>query len=273
MKLGIFAKTIALDNVDQAFEAVRKHGIGCVQYNMACSGLPALPSKIGTREIQDINKASERHQISICGLSATFNMIDPNLSTRQKGLTSMELLAKTSNQIGTDFLTLCTGSRHPSDKWKWHEYNLTQDAWNDLTSMMEKTIEIAEKYNILLGIEPEMGNVVQNARMARKLLNELRSERLKIILDPANLFELLDRPQQINDFIDEALDLLHHEIAIVHAKDRRLNGQITAPGKGDINFEYLVDQLRQMNFDGPIIMHGLKDSEVAESTKYLKTII
>ena len=41
MELGIFAKTFRRSDGHATLEAVRALGIGCVQFNFECAGLPA----------------------------------------------------------------------------------------------------------------------------------------------------------------------------------------------------------------------------------------
>ena len=51
-------------------------------------------------------------------------------------------------------------------------------AWRDLLAEMEKAVAVAERYDVALGIEPELANVVTMPRAARRLLDELASPRL-----------------------------------------------------------------------------------------------
>ena len=46
MRLGIFAKTFVRPTLEQTLDAVKTHGLDCVQFNMACAGLPTLPEQI-----------------------------------------------------------------------------------------------------------------------------------------------------------------------------------------------------------------------------------
>ena len=46
MRLGIFAKTFARPTLEETLDAVAGHGLACVQFNMACAGLPTLPEEI-----------------------------------------------------------------------------------------------------------------------------------------------------------------------------------------------------------------------------------
>ena len=273
MKLGIFAKTFtSAGNLEALFNQIKEHGINHVHFNMICSGLGELPLEIPDEVANNVSSLASDKGLDIVGLSATFNMIHPDVEIRKEGLRSLEVLASSCNKLGTNFLSLCTGSKDENNKWKWHPDNDTAEAWQDLLHTMEKALEIAEKHKVILGVEPEAANVVKNALKARKLLNELKSDRIKIILDPANLFETAKNSQQIRDLITEALDLLHDDIVVVHAKDRTLNGHFKAAGQGDVDFEFFVQQLRGINFSGPLVMHGLGEHEVKPSVEFLKSI-
>ena len=57
MRLGIFAKIFARSTLEGIFDAVREHGLDCVQFNLACAGLPTLPAEIAPSLITHIREA------------------------------------------------------------------------------------------------------------------------------------------------------------------------------------------------------------------------
>src|SRR6201995_430829 len=104
--------------------------------------------------------------------------------------------------------------------WKWHPENDSTEAWNDMVQSIEAALMTAEKNNLGLEFEPESENIVNSARRARKLLNDLRNSRLRIIIDPANLISLKSNQREV---LDEAFTLLGEAIVIAHAKDRNID--------------------------------------------------
>ncbi|MDH5398649.1 MAG: sugar phosphate isomerase/epimerase, partial [Cyclobacteriaceae bacterium] len=186
---------------------------------------------------------------------------------------SLETLAKTARALGTNFLSICTGTRNPDNKWKWHPDNALPEAGHDLLITLERALLIADQYDVILGVEPEESNVIRNAGLARKLLDEMKSDRLKIIIDPANLFENADDTTYINQLMEEALELLHKDIAMAHAKDRSLDGAFRPAGRGDIDFDFFVNKLKEIGFEGPVVMHGLEENEVEKTVSYLRSLM
>jgi len=120
-------------------------------------------------------------------------------------------------------------------------------------------------------VEPEPGNVVASARKARRLLDELKSPRLKIVMDAANLFRVEDLPR-MKGILDEAFDLLGGDIVLAHAKDVQAAGELrhVAAGKGSLDYDHYLSLLNVCGFAGPLILHELQESEVAGSVGFLR---
>ncbi|MGO8077940.1 hypothetical protein AB9F41_36820, partial [Rhizobium leguminosarum] len=60
-------------------------------------------------------------------------------------------------------------------------------------------------------------------RKAYRLIAALKSHRIKIVLDPANLFEVAKLDEQ-RSIVSSAIDLLADRIVMAHAKDRNPDG-------------------------------------------------
>lgn len=272
MRLGIFAKTFAGTDPHSVLAAAKDAGYPCVQYNMACSGLPSLPETVPDRTADDIRDAAERTGVGIAAISATYNMIHPDPAVRDRGHASLERIAAVARDAGAPLLTLCTGTRDPDDQWRHHPGNAAPQAWRDLLDSMRTALEIAERYGVDLGIEPELANVVNSAGQARRLIDELGSERLKVVLDPANLFEAepFDRQRAI---VSEGIELLRDRIVMAHAKDRNAEGDFVTAGTGVLDYPFYVGKLRDAGFEGPLVTHGLSAEEAPTVARFLGRLL
>lgn len=271
MQPGIFAKTFVRPSLDEVFAAVARHRIHCVQFNFSSAGLPSLPNEVDPAVPDHIRKSAMQHRIEIAAVSGTFNMIHPDASMRRDGLRKLEVIAGSCRLLGTKLVTLCTGTRDANDMWRGHPENDSDDAWHDLTTTLTKALTTAAKHDITLGIEPETGNVINSARKARRLLDEMKSPRLKIIFDAANLFGPSDL-RRMTEILEEAVDLLGPDIGLVHAKElgagHAHNLQL---GKGVLDWDRYVALLREANYTGPWIIHGVEEKDVDPSLEFLRT--
>ena len=270
--LGIFAKTFERASVDAVFAAVASHGLSTVQFNMACIGLPSLPGPVPDAVPAAVRAAAERHGIRIAALSGTYNMIHPDRAVRRDGQTRLAALIALAPRLGTPIVTLCTGTRDAEDQWRGHPDNGTAAAWRDLVEALAALLPAAEAAGIVLAVEPEPANVVDGARRARCLLDELASPALGIILDPANLLDDCT-PSASRARIDEALALLGPAIVLGHAKDRDAGGAVVPPGQGVVDFAHLLAGLDQVGFAGALVMHGLAEGEVGAATAHLRRLL
>jgi sugar phosphate isomerase/epimerase len=274
MELGIFAKTYPRHRMDEILNAVVADGFSFVQFNMVCAGLESMPAQIEDHVVEEIREGLSKRGLRMCALSATFNMIHPNLSEREKGLQRFALLAENARAMGTDLLTLCTGTRDPTSMWNYHPDNATPQAWRDLTDTLLKCIAIAEAHDLRLGIEPEIHNVIDGPQNARKLLDEMQCPQLVIVMDPANIFRLHDLPN-MDTILKNAFALLEPFIALAHCKDVSDDDPpiYGAAGTGVLNYRLYIELLRQMEYQGPLIFHSLSERQVPTSVEYVKSFL
>jgi sugar phosphate isomerase/epimerase len=272
MRIGIFAKTFEGSDAPTVLAAARAAGYETVQFNMACLGLPPMPDAIPPGAAAGVARAARETGVSIAAVSGTYNMIHPDKAVRDAGLRRLDVLAASCAAMGAALVTLCTGTRDPHDQWRGHPGNATPEAWRDLLAEMEKAVAIAERHGVDLGVEPELANVVDGAAKARALLDAIASHRLRIVLDPANLFEVAGEAER-RRLVEEAVDRLGDAIAMAHAKDRTPDGGFATAGKGVVDFRHFVGRLRSAGFDGPLVTHGLSAGEAPETAAFLAAIL
>ena len=268
MRAGIFAKTFSAPGALGAMRSAKADGFETVQFNMACCGLPAMPDGIAPETIAEIVGASRETGVSIAAVSATYNMIHPDPKVRRDGMRKLEVILNSARGMGTSLVTLCTGTRDAGDQWRHHPDNQSAGAWRDLLFEMDKAVALADQYGVDLGIEPELANVVNSADAAKRLLKEVDSPRLRIVLDPANLFETAV-PQVRRSIVAHAAETLAGSISMAHAKDRDAAGGFVAAGTGVIDFPHFLACLRQADFDGPLVAHGLSEAEAPAVSAFL----
>jgi sugar phosphate isomerase/epimerase len=213
MRIGIFARTFQRPSVEEVLDAVAASSIGDIQFNMISAGLPSMPDAVDDPIVARIRDAVIKRHLTMASLSGTFNMIHPDPAVREVGLHSLRVLAKVAKPLGTHVVTLCTGTRDANNMWRNHPDNATPEAWSDLLATMERAVEIATDHEIVLGVEPEVSNVVSSPQQARRLLDTIASSHLKIIMDGANVFPsgTLGRQHAI---LDEAFELLGNDIVL-----------------------------------------------------------
>lgn len=259
---AIFSRTYSGGQVDDVLKALDADGFRGAQMNLSSFGMESLPTRLDLAALTQGKQAAARLGITLCALSGTYNMAHPDPATRKAMRPKFENVLAAAVLIGAPVVTLCTGSRDAGNMWAEHPENASPAAWADFRDELDWALEAAAVKGLVLAIEPEPGNVVRDAPVARKLLDETGASNLKIILDAANLIGVKGLGRQ-PDIIAEAVDLLGADVVLAHAKDITPAGNVVAPGRGAIDLPGFVAALRSTGFDGALIAHGFEAADTA----------
>ncbi len=260
MHIGLMEGTIRRDSLGETLDATVKQGIHHLQYHVS----PAI-------SVAEVRKEMDERQVQIVALSGTYNMIDPDIQKREAGLRKLRYVAEQCEPLGTSVITLCTGSRDPHSMWRAHPDNNSESAWKDLIYSMKKALEVTEKFNVTLAIEPEVSNVIDSAQKARRLLDEMKSPYLKVVMDGANIFHKGELPK-MPDILNEAFGLLGEDIVLAHAKDLDRDGEAghLAAGTGLLDYDHYIGLLDAVGYDGAVVLHGLSEEQVPFCVNFLQ---
>ena len=274
MKLGMYTEEIVRPTVEELFQAVRGYGFGEVQFDFVSACGVQIPERIDDALVQRIHDAADHNGVVIRAVNGTFNMIHPDKAVRKEGLRRFEQIAQACEPLGCNLITLCTGSRDPDNMWAFHPDSTTEEAFSDLLDTTEALLKIAGRYNLFLGVETEPGTSTNSPRTSRRLLDHFGSPRLKIIMDCANLFGPGRAYRQyVRETIKEAFDYLEKDIILAHGKDIKEGPGVscTAPGRGIVDYDYFLERLRACGYEGPMILHGIKDeADFPASVAFMK---
>ncbi|WP_296745759.1 sugar phosphate isomerase/epimerase [Mesorhizobium sp.] len=268
---AVFARTYPLGTAAELISAIRQDGYEGMQFNLSCLGLASLPDTVPAGELTAFAEAALQQGLVIAGLSGTYNMAHPDATARRAARARFANVVAAAPLLGAPIVTLCTGSRNADDMWTAHPDNMSSSAWADLRAELDAALDLAEKHDVQLGIEPEPGNIVADADLARRIIDEIANPRLGIILDAANLVgtRLADQAR----VMEEAVDLLGEHIILAHAKDIDRAGKVVATGAGDVDLHRFLRLLRSCGYDQAVVAHGFEYKDAASSGAALRTLL
>lgn len=271
IEIGILLGTYSRPTLEARLDAVKAHGLDCVQLSMECAGVAPMPDEIAPQLADRIRRAAADRGITIASVSGTFNMSHPDPAHRRDGLRRLRVMASACKAMGTSKIHLCTGTRDRDNMWRRHPDNDSPEAWRDMVACMREAAEIARAAGVVLAFEPEVNNVVDSAKKSRRLMDEVRSEHLKVTMDAANLFHAGDLAR-MSEVLDEAFALVDKDIVLAHAKDLSRDGDAghEPAGHGKLDYDRYLSLLVGCGFKGPILLHGLSEAQVPECVAFLR---
>ena len=271
-QIGILlATTYTTGTLEARLDEAKTHGLACVQVSMACADLPDMPDEMPAGLPERFRREAAARGISVASLQGTFNMCHPGAEHRRTGLRRFRVLAEACPRMGTSAIHICTGTRDPHSMWRRHPENNSLEAWRDMAACIREAAEIARQAKVVLAFEPEVNNVVDSARKARQLLDEIGSPHLKLTIDPANIFHAGELPR-MKEILEEAFVLLGRDIVLAHAKDLDRDGDAghKAAGEGVLDYDLYLRLLRANRFKGPLLLHGLNRAQVPGCVAFLR---
>lgn len=281
MKLGLITYEMSRTTLDDLFKDIAGYGFTQAQFAFHpwCKGYENnmwgySPDNITLDLAKEVKRAADNNGVEISIVNGYVNLIARDASERRDALYRLELLASVCPALGCNKINICTGSRSPEAMWIEHPENDTVQAWHDIREALEQALTIAEHYRVYLGIECEASNVISTAEKARRIMDEMGSPLLKIVLDGANLFQKgMAYSKNSKDVLKKAFDCLGGDIMMVHGKDVKEGPGLdfTYAGNGIVDFDYMLEQLKKRGYKEGVILHGAhSEAEVASGVAFMK---
>jgi len=268
---GIFARVFPRGDAASVAGAVHDAGYRLTQLNLSVLGAETLPDIGGWRDVDPVavSMAFEHAGVEIWGLSGTYNMAHPDAEVRRAGTRRARALIARAREFGAGVVTLCTGSRSRRSMWEAHPDNASGGAWSDMMTELSLLVNQARTADVVLGIEPEPGNVVADAAAGSRLARELGdgAERLGFILDPANLLAGA-APEAHEPVLRDAFASLGERTVCVHAKDL-VPWEETIAGRGRVDYRLVGELMRSLPADVPVIVQDVPATRAAEARRWL----
>jgi sugar phosphate isomerase/epimerase len=260
-RLGIFARTFPRETPAAVAAEVQQAGFVKAHWNFSALGRATLADGADDEAFAQVRRGFDAVGVAIPSVSVTYNLVHPDKELRKRDTAAAVELIGRIPSLGADVATLCSGTRDPENMWRSHPDNAKPDAWFDLRATLDVLLEAAAKAGIQLGIEPEPGNIVRNASVAARLLDELGPDApIGIIFDPANLLSPATIAQQ-EEILADAIDMLGARIIGAHAKDVVEFGY-SAAGAGMMDY-HLVFRLLSRIAPVPLIAQDVLESDAA----------
>jgi sugar phosphate isomerase/epimerase len=270
-RLGVLTTEFDAPTFDDIADQIAGHQISSVQLQLGSvirdvptvdalmRGLDVLGDRITDDLAVRAHEVLNARGIEVAAVDGTYNMVHPDADRRDRNLEHLVTLIHLAPSFGTRIVTLCTGTRDDI-MWRPHPDNQSDEAWADLVAQMQVAADAAQAAGIELAFEPEYNNVVNSARQARRLIDEVGSASLKVLMDGANLFHHGDL-NRMQDHLRDAFSLVGKDIALAHAKDLDHDGDAggRAAGQGRLDYSLYLSELQASGFDGAIVLHQLKE--------------
>ena len=260
--------------LQQQLSVVRDMGFTCVHLALSkVQGMTADPSALTPGYAMYLKKAFEKAGIDIAVLGNYLNLATPDKDALKKNQEKYTAHLRFASILGVGVVGTETGN--PNTGYVYDpEKSHTDEALETFITNLRPVVKDAERFGVLLAIEPVWRHIVYSPQRARIVLDEINSPNLRIIFDPVNLLdeENLDRREEV---LNDAMTLLEKEIDVSHLKDYKTEtGPRTcmAAGLGDMDYSAVLKFAKEKKPFIHATLENTKPENARSALVYLKGV-
>ena len=250
MKIGIRLHDTVPGTLEQRLAFVKGQGFDCVHLALSKTlpdfAMADAPAKLARPEFaEEIRGALARTDQACAVLGCYLNLTHPGAEERDHTREIYFAHLAFAKKIGAWMVGSETPMHpeHPLAK----EAPASEEAFRFFVDQLRPVVRRAEEEDVIMAIEPVYSHIVSTPERAERMLAELDSDHLRIILDAVNLLGEgnLDRREEV---LADAMRRLGDKVALLHMKDylREENAlPAVACGEGEMDYHVLMAFARE----------------------------
>lgn len=263
----------SIERLEEFIQEIKRYGFSHIQLVLWKSFTDIDPylKNVSLEDLILIARRLKEEKIKITVLGAYYNMISPNLKDREIGEERYEKMLEILKIF--DGVVVGTEPGSYNLDFSYNEKNHTEESYQIVLESFKKFAKIAEKNGVNMGLEPVYILTIWNIKVLKRLFEEVNSEKFKVIFDPVNLIGLENYKEQ-DKLIEDIFKYFGNKIATVHFKDFKVenNNLIrVSPGRGILNYNLLLREMKKYNING--ILDEVPKKDLEFSKKYIENIL
>ena len=274
IQIGLRAHDFGKMPPDQLADIIAAHHLATIQLNLGKAIIPAPePGTLSSVYAGRIRKIFNDRNISIAVLSCYINPVHPDREQREKQLKIFEEHLRYARDFGCTLVGTETGSLNPD--CLFHPETEKEETFELLCSSIERPVNYAEKYGSVVAVEAMAHyHTVSTVEKMEKLLLRFPSPSLKVIWDLVNLIPITGLEESQEHFFTRVLDMVGDKIAVIHAKDFRMQGGVKkgdlSTGTGELDWMALLKLLQQRKDGIDIILENTDQVGARRTIAFLR---
>ena len=245
MNIGIRLHDTKPGNLGERLAFAKAQGFSCAHVALSKVlddfSMEEAPLKLTEEYARRVRKEFDASGLGCAVLGCYLNLADPNPERRARTQEIYKAHLRFAAQIGARVVGTETFA-NPESRFA-DPAPRSEEAFRFFMDSLEPVVRCAEETGAVLAVEPVWYHIISTPERAARMLEELPSDNLQIILDAVNLIspETADRAE---DIVRNALSLLGDRVRILHMKDFMITPEgemdACACGLGSMRYEQLL---------------------------------
>ncbi|MGI6107649.1 MAG: sugar phosphate isomerase/epimerase family protein [Lachnospiraceae bacterium] len=272
MRIGIRAHDVKADNFEGMVREIAAEGFTCCQLAVP-KAVHEIPTGIVTYTpglASWMKGIFAQNHVDVAVLGCYYNLAVPDEKEYQKTLEVYRRHIAFASWLGAGMVGTETGDYNA--EYVPDEFSRSDEALAIFIDRLRPVVETAEKFGVVVAIEPVCRHIVWNAQRARKVLDTIHSPNLQLIFDPVNLLDS-SNVREYQKVIGSFLDLCGMDIIAIHAKDFRMENGILkecACGEGVMDYSVLLPFLAKYKPYIQVLLENTAPGTAVPAREYLE---
>jgi sugar phosphate isomerase/epimerase len=238
--------------------------------NKAIAGLDLKAGDMNPGLAWHIGRAFQKHGVQIAVLGCYINPANPDPVTRGQSLQWFKDHLRYARDFGCAIVGLETGT--PTVDYSPHPDTQSEPAFQTMLSSIAELVECAEHHGAIVCIEAVTVHTVSTPKRMKRVLDTIRSSNLQVIFDPVNLINQ-DNYKDQDRIMQESFDLFGDRIAIIHAKDFKIENGVykqVKTGEGILNHKLFMNWVTARKPGISILLEEASEETAEACAKYIR---
>lgn len=233
--------------VEERLKIVKEQGFTCahVALSKVISENSVAPEALTPGYAMYLRRLFDKYELDCAVLGCYLNLATPDAAQLKAAQEKYMANIRFAAHLGAGVVGTETGA--PNVEYKFEEACWNEESLQIFIRNLRPVVKYAEQMGGLVAIEPVVRHIVCNPVRARRVLDEIGSPNLRIILDPVNLLEIYNYEKQ-DEIIDEAIELLGKDVAVLHVKDFAItDGRLVSVpvGQGQCHWDRIMPYMKK----------------------------
>ena len=198
--------------------------------------------------------------LQIVALSGYVDFLDGDPSVRVE---QVKKALRTAPKVGAKIVITWGGFKKPGMD--------IENARKQVTEMLGQIMPTAVESNVYLAIELYDQCVIGTPKEIVSAIKTLKTDNLKIIMDPPNVFKASDLGR-IPKAIDEIVDSAEGNIILAHAKDMLFKGgnrELPHAGAGQMDYPAYIKALKRIGYDYFLVVEHVSPETIESARDFV----
>lgn len=274
LNIGIRGHDLKQDIFEELIADIHGRGFKCTQ----------LALSKAVKEFNTNNKAMtpgmalymkrvfDKYDVDVAVLGCYLNLATPDYEEAVNNRKTYITHLKYASLLGCGVVGTETGA--VNKEYKYEEANHSELSLDILVENLRYIVEAAEKFGVIMAIEPVWKHIVCDVERAYQVLQKINSPNLQIIFDPVNVISP-DNYKKQDDIINGAFELLGDSICTIHAKDfiiKDYNILSVPSGQGILNNKLLLTHIKKSKPYIHVLLEGTNPDNCVQTKEYMENL-